>query len=70
MAVFAPRHCESAPSRARLRHQALILGRAIAQQIDFAKPGQVLELGPGTGRSHPEILTHGVVPARLTVSGI
>jgi phosphatidylethanolamine/phosphatidyl-N-methylethanolamine N-methyltransferase len=43
------------------------LGRAIAQQIDPAKPGQVLELGPGTGAVTQAILARGITPSRLTV---
>ncbi len=43
------------------------LGRAMAQQIDPAKPGRVLELGPGTGAITQAILARGIAPARLTV---
>src|SRR5476649_103595 len=43
------------------------LGRAIARQIDPARPGPVLELGPGTGVLTEAILQRGIAPARLTL---
>lgn len=43
------------------------LGRAIARQIDPARPGPVLELGPGTGVLTQAILERGIAPARLTL---
>jgi phosphatidylethanolamine/phosphatidyl-N-methylethanolamine N-methyltransferase len=43
------------------------LGRAIARQLDPARPGPLLELGPGTGVITAAILEHGIAPDRLTV---
>ena len=43
------------------------LGRAIARQIDPARPGPILELGPGTGVITAAILNHGIAPERLTL---
>jgi phosphatidylethanolamine/phosphatidyl-N-methylethanolamine N-methyltransferase len=43
------------------------LGRAIARQIDPARPGPVLELGPGTGVLTQAVLERGVAPGRLTL---
>ena len=43
------------------------LGRAIARQLDPARPGPVLELGPGTGVVTAAILDRGIAPGRLTV---
>lgn len=43
------------------------LARAIARQIDPARPGPVLELGPGTGVITAALLEHGIAPGRLTV---
>ena len=43
------------------------LARAIARQIDPARPGPVLELGPGTGVVTAALLDRGIVPERLTV---
>lgn len=43
------------------------LGRAIAKVIDPARPGPVLELGPGTGVLTEAILQRGIAPARLTL---
>ena len=43
------------------------LGRAIARQLDPARPGPVLELGPGTGVVTAAILDRGIGPERLTV---
>jgi phosphatidylethanolamine/phosphatidyl-N-methylethanolamine N-methyltransferase len=43
------------------------LARAIARQIDPARPGPVLELGPGTGVITSALLEHGIAPERLTV---
>jgi phosphatidylethanolamine/phosphatidyl-N-methylethanolamine N-methyltransferase len=41
------------------------LARAIARQIDPAREGPVLELGPGTGVVTHAILARGVAPQRL-----
>ena len=43
------------------------LGRAIARQLDPARPGPILELGPGTGAITAAILDHGIAPERLTL---
>lgn len=43
------------------------LGRAIARQLDPARPGPILELGPGTGVITAAILDHGIAPERLTL---
>jgi phosphatidylethanolamine/phosphatidyl-N-methylethanolamine N-methyltransferase len=43
------------------------LARAIAQQIDPALPGPVLELGPGTGVVTEAIVERGIAPSRLTL---
>jgi phosphatidylethanolamine/phosphatidyl-N-methylethanolamine N-methyltransferase len=43
------------------------LSRACAAQIDPARPGPVLELGPGTGVITREILARGIAPERLMV---
>jgi len=42
------------------------LGRAMARQIDPARSGPVLELGPGTGVMTAALLEHGIAPERLT----
>jgi phosphatidylethanolamine/phosphatidyl-N-methylethanolamine N-methyltransferase len=41
------------------------LAAAMARQIDVAREGPVLELGPGTGVITAAILAHGVEPGRL-----
>jgi phosphatidylethanolamine/phosphatidyl-N-methylethanolamine N-methyltransferase len=43
------------------------LAKAIALQIDPARPGPVLELGPGTGVITEAILERGIAPERLTL---
>jgi len=43
------------------------LARAVAAQVDPARPGPILELGPGTGSMTREILARGVSPERMTV---
>ena len=43
------------------------LAKAIALQIDPARPGPVLELGPGTGVVTEAILARGIAPERLTL---
>jgi phosphatidylethanolamine/phosphatidyl-N-methylethanolamine N-methyltransferase len=43
------------------------LGRAIARQIDPARTGPVLELGPGTGVLTQAVLERGIAPGRLTL---
>jgi phosphatidylethanolamine/phosphatidyl-N-methylethanolamine N-methyltransferase len=43
------------------------LARAIARQIDPARPGPVLELGPGTGVITQALLERGLAPERLTL---
>ena len=43
------------------------LARAMARQIDPARPGPVLELGPGTGVITEAILERGIAPERLTL---
>jgi phosphatidylethanolamine/phosphatidyl-N-methylethanolamine N-methyltransferase len=43
------------------------LGRAVARQIDPARPGPVLELGPGTGALTQGLLERGIAPDRLTL---
>jgi phosphatidylethanolamine/phosphatidyl-N-methylethanolamine N-methyltransferase len=42
------------------------LARAIARQIDPARPGPVLELGPGTGVITQALLERGIAAGRLT----
>jgi phosphatidylethanolamine/phosphatidyl-N-methylethanolamine N-methyltransferase len=42
------------------------LAKAIAQQIDPAIPGPVLELGPGTGVVTEALIERGVAPERIT----
>lgn len=42
------------------------LAEAIARQLDPAREGPVLELGPGTGVITAAILARGIVPQRLT----
>lgn len=41
------------------------LARAIAQQVDPAIPGPVLELGPGTGVVTEALIEHGIAPERI-----
>jgi phosphatidylethanolamine/phosphatidyl-N-methylethanolamine N-methyltransferase len=41
------------------------LARLIAQQVDPAQPGRVLELGPGTGVITEALIARGVAPDRL-----
>lgn len=43
-----------------------MLARAIADEADPARPGPVLELGPGTGVITQALLERGIVPERLT----
>jgi phosphatidylethanolamine/phosphatidyl-N-methylethanolamine N-methyltransferase len=43
------------------------LARAIARQIDPARPGPILELGPGTGVITAALLERGLAPERVTV---
>ena len=43
------------------------LARAVAAQVDPAKSGPILELGPGTGAITKELLGRGVAPERLTL---
>src|ERR1700749_1720575 len=43
------------------------LARAVGRQIDPARHGPVLELGPGTGALTQGILDRGIVPDRLTL---
>jgi phosphatidylethanolamine/phosphatidyl-N-methylethanolamine N-methyltransferase len=43
------------------------LGAAIAQQIDPARPGWVVELGAGTGPVTEQLLARGIPPKRLFV---
>lgn len=43
------------------------LARAIARQIDPARTGPVLELGPGTGVITEALLEWGIAPGRLTL---
>jgi phosphatidylethanolamine/phosphatidyl-N-methylethanolamine N-methyltransferase len=42
------------------------LARAIARQIDPARPGPVLELGPGTGVVTEALIERGIAPGRIT----
>jgi phosphatidylethanolamine/phosphatidyl-N-methylethanolamine N-methyltransferase len=42
------------------------LARALAGQIDPARPGTVLELGPGTGTVTKALIAHGIAPERIT----
>lgn len=42
------------------------LARAIAQQVDPALPGPVLELGPGTGVVTEALVERGIAPERIT----
>lgn len=42
-----------------------ILSRALAEAIDPAVPGAVVELGPGTGPVTAALVEHGVAPDRL-----
>jgi phosphatidylethanolamine/phosphatidyl-N-methylethanolamine N-methyltransferase len=42
------------------------LARAIAQQVDPAGPGPVLELGPGTGIVTEALIERGIAPERIT----
>jgi phosphatidylethanolamine/phosphatidyl-N-methylethanolamine N-methyltransferase len=41
------------------------LARAIAEQVDPARPGPVLELGPGTGIVTEALIERGIAPERL-----
>jgi phosphatidylethanolamine/phosphatidyl-N-methylethanolamine N-methyltransferase len=56
---------------ARPRHVGAIapsspeLARAIAGQIDPARPGPVLELGPGTGVVTAALIERGIAPERI-----
>ena len=43
------------------------LARAIARQVDPARDGPVLELGPGTGVMSAALLEPGIAPDRLTL---
>lgn len=43
------------------------LARVMAAYVDPAAPGNVLELGPGTGPVTAALLAHGVSPERLTL---
>lgn len=42
------------------------LARTIARQVDPAAPGEVLELGPGTGVVTEALVERGIAPERLT----
>ena len=42
------------------------LGRVMARLVDPARPGPVLELGPGTGVITAALLARGIAPERLT----
>ena len=42
------------------------LARAVAEQIDPAVPGPVLELGPGTGVVTEALIERGIAPERIT----
>lgn len=42
------------------------LARAIAAEVDPARPGPVLELGPGTGVVTEALLERGIAPERVT----
>lgn len=41
------------------------LAEAMAAQVDFSKPGRVLELGPGTGAVTKALIRRGLGPARV-----
>ncbi len=43
-----------------------VLGRVMARLVDPARPGPVLELGPGTGVITAALLERGIAPERLT----
>jgi len=43
------------------------LARAMAEAVDLAIPGDVVELGPGTGPVTEALLAHGVAPERLVL---
>jgi phosphatidylethanolamine/phosphatidyl-N-methylethanolamine N-methyltransferase len=43
------------------------LARAMAQPVDLSLPGDVVELGPGTGPVTEALLAHGVPPERLVL---
>lgn len=42
------------------------LARAIAREVDPARPGPVLELGPGTGVVTEALVERGIAPERIT----
>ena len=44
-----------------------LLARTMAQLVDPDLPGQVIELGPGTGPVTEALVRHGVDPARLVL---
>src|ERR1051326_5906773 len=41
------------------------LARAVAAQVDPARKGPVLELGPGTGSMTRELIARGIAPERM-----
>lgn len=41
------------------------LARAVAAQVDPARDGRILELGPGTGSMTRELLARGIAPDRI-----
>lgn len=43
------------------------LARAMAEAVDLSVPGDVVELGPGTGPVTEALLAYGVAPARLVL---
>lgn len=43
------------------------LARAMAEAVDVSVPGDVVELGPGTGPVTEALLAHGVAPERLVL---
>jgi phosphatidylethanolamine/phosphatidyl-N-methylethanolamine N-methyltransferase len=43
------------------------LARAMAAQIDLSLPGQIIELGPGTGPVTQALIRRGVAPERLVL---
>jgi phosphatidylethanolamine/phosphatidyl-N-methylethanolamine N-methyltransferase len=42
-----------------------LLARTMARYVDTSIPGQIIELGPGTGPVTEALVAHGVDPARL-----
>jgi phosphatidylethanolamine/phosphatidyl-N-methylethanolamine N-methyltransferase len=64
--LFLRRFVASPSTIGAIAPSSAALARAIAAQLVFARPGPILELGPGTGSITREILNRGVHSNQLT----